>query len=159
LAKPLSEGKKAGVLRIGVAPIGNKANGDVSVDVLHDALVVSLGDADLDTVALDGRTAAEVTADARSKDADYILTTEIAEVKQGGGGVLGKLSGTSKDSFSAKVDFKLLPVGGTAARLSSSERSGTSTLKQAIGAAKNVSRFMTPLGLMGSRFNFMSAFS
>jgi hypothetical protein len=161
LAKPLLDNseKKAGTVRIGVAPIGNKANGDASLDVLHDALVVSLGDAELDAVALAGDNAAELTADARSKNADFILTTDIAEVKQAGGGVLGKLSGTSKDSFSAKVDFKLVAVGGTASRLSSSEKSGTSTLKMAIGAAKNVSRFVTPLGLMGSRFNFMSAFS
>jgi hypothetical protein len=161
LAKPLSDTaeKKAGTVRIGVAPIGNKANADVSLDVLRDALVVSLGDAELDVVAIDGAGTADLTADARSKNADYILTTEIAEVKQAGGGVLGKLSGTSKDSFSAKVDFKLAAVGGGNPRLSSSEKSGTSTLKMAIGAAKNVSRFMTPLGLMGSRFNFMSAFS
>ena len=128
--------KKAGVIRVGVAPVANKAKGDISIDALHEALVVSLGDAQVDAVQLTGTTPAEVAADARASEADFILTTDVAEVKQGGGGVLGKLSGAAPNAYSAKVDFKLAPVAGGSARLSDSQRSGTSTLKMALGAAK-----------------------
>jgi hypothetical protein len=153
--------KKAGALRVGVAPIGNKAGSDVSMTDLHEALVVSLGDAEVDTVPLSGATIAELTADARANDADFILTTEVAEVKQGGGGMLGKISGAGQAGYSAKVDFKLLPAAGGSPRLSDSERSGTSTLKMALGAAKVVSFYASPIGVMRmrSRYTFMAPFS
>ena len=153
--------KKAGVIRVGVAPVGNKAKGDISIDALHEALVVSLGDAQVDAVQLTGTTPAEVAADARASEADFILTTDVAEVKQAGGGVLGKLSGAAPNAYSAKVDFKLAPVAGGSARLSDSQRSGTSTLKMALGAAKVVSMYVTPLGMMRmqSKYAFMNTFS
>jgi hypothetical protein len=153
--------KKPGAIRVGVAPVANKAKGDLSIDDLHEALVVSLGDAQVDAVQLTGTTPAEVTADARASEADFILTTDVAEVKQGGGGVLGKLSGAAPNAYSAKVDFKLTPVGGGSARVSDSQRSGTSTLKMALGAAKVVSMYVTPLGMMRmqSKYAFMNTFS
>jgi hypothetical protein len=153
--------KKPGVMRVGVAPVANKAKGDISLDALHEALVVSLGDAQVDAVQLTGTTPAEIAADARASEADFILTTDVAEVKQGGGGVLGKLSGAAPNAYNAKVDFKLAPVAGGSARLSDSQRSGTSTLKMALGAAKVVSMYVTPLGMMRmqSKYAFMNTFS
>jgi len=153
--------KKPGVVRVGVAPVGNKAQGDISLDALHEALVVSLGDAQVDAVPLTGTNPAEIAADARASEADFILATDVAEVKQGGGGVLGKLSGAAPNAYSAKVDFKLAPVAGGSARLSDSQRSGTSTLKMALGAAKVVSMYVTPLGMMRmqSKYAFMNTFS
>lgn len=147
--------KRAGVTRICAATVSGKAAAQVSRDVLTDALVISLGDAGLDAMRVSAGTSIEAREQERSLDCDYELTTEIADVRAPGKGMLGRISGTT-EGFGAKVDFRLAAPGSKSPQLASSERSGGSTLKTAIGAAKVVSRYVTPLGLLSSSFGSMS---
>ena len=150
--------KRPGVVRTCSSSVTGKPEYQVPLDTLSDALVVSLGDAGLDAVRLSARTAADERAETQSRECDFVLTTDITDVRKPGKGVLGRVSWTTS-GFGAKVDFKMTAPGGKVAALSSSERSGASNLKVAIGAAKTVSRYVTPLGLLGSSFGSMSAFA
>ena len=150
--------KRPGVIRTCSSAVAGKPEYQVPLDALSDALVVSLGDAGLDAMRLSARTPADERVEVQSRECDYLLTTEITDVRQPGKGMLGRVSGTTQ-GFGAKVDFRMTAPGGKTAALSASERSGASTLKTAIGAAKTVSRYVTPLGLLGSSFGSMSAFA
>ena len=156
LSTSVDGAKRAGVIRTCAASVAGKAA--VSFDALTDALVISLGDAGLDAVRLSARTPVDERAEVQSRECDYVLTTEIADVRKPGKGMLGRVSGTT-EGFGAKVDFRLTAPGSKSPQLASSERSGGSTLKTAIGVAKTVSRYMTPLGLLGSSFGSMSTFA
>ena len=156
LGAPADGTKRAGVLRTCAASVAG--TGAVSLDALTDALVISLGDAGLDAVRLSARTPVDERAEVQARECDYVLTTEIADVRKPGKGMLGRVAGTT-EGFGARVDFRLTAPGSKVAQLASSERSGGSTLKTAIGAAKTVSRYVTPLGLLGPNFGSMSAFA
>jgi hypothetical protein len=151
--------KKPGVVRIGVAPIANKTDQSFSADVLSQALGETLSDSDLDIVALTGATPADRIADARAKDCDYVLENTVTELKKPTGGVLGKLNGASSGAgdLAARVDYTLAVPGQPKPTISNSERSGTSTLQSAVGAAKHVAIFVAPYVL--SQYRFMSTFS
>ena len=135
-----------------------KGEYQVSLDALSDALVVSLGDAGLDAVGLSAKTPTDERAEVDARACDYVLTTEITDVRKPGKGVLGRVSGTTQ-GYGAKVDFRMTAPGSKTSALSSSERSGGSTLKTAIGAAKTASRYVSPLGLLGSSFGSISTFA
>jgi hypothetical protein len=158
LGASLDGAKRAGIIRTCAASVASKAEYSVSLNALSDALVISLGDAGLDAVRLSARTPADERTEVQSRECDYVLTTEIGDVRKPGKGMLGRVSGTT-EGFGAKVDFRLIAPGSKSPQLASSERSGGSTLKTAIGAAKTVSRYMTPLGLLGSSFGSMSSFA
>jgi len=149
--------KKHGVLRVGVAPIVNKSDRPFASARMHEALAESLSDSDLDIVALNGDSPAALEADARAKDCDYILGNTVSELKKPGGGMLGKLSNTSGEEISAKIDFTLTAPGLAKPALAGSERSGTTTLQTAVGAAKRVAQFVAPLIMV--QYQFMNAFS
>lgn len=150
--------KRPGVVRTCVASVAGKPDYQVSLDALSDALVISLGDAGLDAVRLSARTAADEGGEVQSRGCDYVLTTEITDVRKPGKGMLGRVSGTTQ-GFGAKVDFRMTAPGSKSPQLTASERSGASTLKAATGAAKTVSRYVTPLGLLSSSFGPMSTFA
>ncbi len=143
--------KRAGVLRVCATTVAARADPGVSLDDLTDALVVSLGDAGIDAVRLTARPPED---EARTRQCDFVLATEVTEVRKPGKGLLGKVAGTA-DTFGAKVDFRLVEPGAKAPQLASSQRSGGSTLKTAIGAAKTLSRYVTPLGMLSSSFSSM----
>ena len=149
--------KKPGTLRIGLMPIGNKSDAKLETDMFNEATLESFSETDLDIVRLSGTSPGEVEADARSKDVDLVLTSTIAEVKNARGGMMGKISGSSGDAFSAKVDYALVAPGQAKPRQSGSERSGGgSTLNSAISIAKKVAPFAPPLMMM--KYGYMNAY-
>jgi hypothetical protein len=151
--------KKPGVARVGVAPVTNRTGQQISTADLAQALAESLGEVAPDIVLLHGDTAAAIEADAKARSCDYILQNAVAEVKMPGKGMLGKLSGTSADAYSARVDFALVTPGEAKPAFAGSGRSGTSMLQTAVGAAKRVSQYFPPFmmtrGYMGA-FSMMS---
>ncbi len=149
--------KKPGVIRVGVVAISNKTDQPFDAVRMSEALGESLSTSDFDIVAVTGSSAAAVATDAKTKDCDYVLETNVTELKKPGKSVLGKISGTSGDAISAKVDYTLVSPGLTKAALTGSERSGTSTFQTAVGAAKRVAQFVAPLLL--AQYSFMSTFS
>jgi hypothetical protein len=140
--------KKAGVLRVGVAPLGNTSGQAASMSELTEALIESFGEAEVDAVLLRGTTPAERDAEAKARSCDLILQNTLSEMKRPGRSMLGKISGTSPEGFAAKVEFTLVVPGTPKPVMSSSEKSGTSMLQTAVGAAKRISQFVTPLGYM-----------
>jgi len=149
--------KKPGVVRVGVAPIANKTDQSFAADRLLTALSESLGESDLDIVALSGGSPAAIAADAKAKECDYVLENSVSELKKPGKGMLGKLSGASGEAISAKIDFSLTAPGQPKPSFAGSERSGTSTLQSAVGAAKRVAQFVAPFVL--AQYSFMNAFA
>jgi len=148
--------KKPGTLRVGLVPISNRSDSKLDVDTFNEATLESFSETDLDLVKLSGSSPAEIEADAKAKEVDLLLTPTISEVKTARGGLVGKISGSSGDAFSAKVDYALTPPGQARARQNGSERSGGSTLNSAITIAKKVAPFAPPLMMM--KYGYMNAY-
>jgi hypothetical protein len=157
LADLTAGGTKRSGVRVGVVPVTSKVQDTLSLQALGEALVVSLGDAKVDALAIEATTAAGAITEARENGVDYILMTEVTDLRKPARGVLARVSG-QKD-FGAKVDFLLVAPGAATPLLSSSERSGTTALQTAVTTAKNVQKYVTPMGLLGSRFDFMQTFT
>lgn len=148
--------KKTGNVRVGVVAVTTKLKETLSLQELSDALVVSLNDADVDSVPLEASSAASAIEEARAKKVDYLLVTEVTEVRKPQKGLVGRVTG-AKD-FGAKVDFMLVAPGAVSPALSSSERTGASNVQIAVKTAHTAYKFATPMGLLGSRFNFMQTY-
>src|SRR4051812_2095512 len=148
--------KKAGNVRVGVVAVTTKAKEPVSLQDLSDALVVSLNDADVDSVPLEASSAASALDEARAKKVDYLLVTEVTEVRKPQRGLVGRVTGAR--DFGAKVDFLLVAPGAVSPALSSAERTGASNIQIAVKTAQTAYKFATPMGLLGSRFNFMQTY-
>ena len=149
--------KKAGVVRVGLAPLGNKSTARVGTDELSEALLESFSETELDYVRLTGSIAGrKLEADARDKQVDLLLPAAIAEVKTPRGGVIGKVSGTSGEAFTAKVDFTLIAPGQTKPRTPVRSGAAGPTLNSAITIARKVAQFAPPL--MMAKYGYMNAY-
>jgi hypothetical protein len=143
--------KKAGKIRVGVAPLANTSGTQVSAADLTEAVVGSFEESGTNAIALKGSTPAQVADDCRARGCDYIVTSTLSELKRPGKGMMGKLSGTSSEALSAKVDFQLTAPGVPKPIVSASEHSGTSMVQTTVGAARRVSQIVLPL-MMGYGF-------
>ncbi len=148
--------KKPGTLRVGLAPLSNRSDATLETNLLNEALLESFGDTDVDYVRLSGSSPAELEADAKAKEVDLMLTSSIAEVKTPRGGIVGRMSGSSGEAFTAKVDYALVAPGEPKPKSSGSERSGGSTLNSALTLARKVVQFAPPL--MMAKYGYMNAY-
>lgn len=148
--------KKAGTVRLGVAPIANSSGQPVSIEDLSRELVESFEDAQTDVVGLKGTTPAQQDEEARTLECDYVLTNTVREIKHPGHSMLGRIGGTNADALAAKVDYSLARPGVPKPVLAASEHSGTSMVQTAVGAAKRVSQYVLPM-MMG--YGYLKAFS
>lgn len=148
--------KKPGTIRVGIAPVANTSGQPVSTADLSQALLESLEESDTDVVALKGKTPAEQADEAKKLQCDYILTNTVSEMKHPGRSMLGRIGGTNSEALAAKIDYTLVAPGAAKPAVSASERSGTSMLQTAYGAAKRVSQYVMPM-MMG--YGYMKAFS
>ncbi len=140
--------KKPGTIRIGVAPVANTSGQPATTKDLADAMIESFEEAETDAVLLHSTTPADLAAEAKTRSCDLILVNTISELKHPGKSMLGRVSGTSTEGLAAKVEYSLVAPGAAKPMMAGSEKSGTSMLQIAVGAAKRVSQFMTPLGYM-----------
>lgn len=119
-----ARGKRPGTIRVGVVSIANKTDRSPSVDSLRSRLIGSIIQSDVDAVPLDSRTPADIEAEAKQKECDYILYTEVTLLKTSGkvGGLLGRATGVGglKERVESRLDFRLFPVGNTSPQLTSS---------------------------------------
>lgn len=110
--------KQPGTIRVGVAAINNKAGGSVSLDELRSRLVGSISGPGVEAVALDAAQAPAAEAEARQKDCDLVLYTDLSSLKQSAaskiGGMFGRAAGVGGggDRYESRVDFRLFAVGG-----------------------------------------------
>jgi hypothetical protein len=111
--------KQPGSLLIGVIQINNKAGKPVDVESLRTRLVGQLESTGLSAVALNASSQAEAEVEAKAKQCDFILYTDLTTLKMNKlGGMFGAVTGTGMPKTEAKVEFKLFAVGESSPRLS-----------------------------------------
>ncbi len=121
----VAEAKQPGTIRIGVVAINNKTDRPVSLDSLRERLVGGIERSGIDAVTLNATSFAEAEAEAKAKQCDFILFTDVSTLKTNAakklGGFLGRAAGVSGiDKTESRVDFRLFAVSEPSPRLQSS---------------------------------------
>lgn len=118
--------KAPGSIRVGVVQINNKTNHNISQESLRGRLVGEIQGSSVEAVPLNAISPREAEAEAKAKQCDFILYTDLTALKtsvaKGVGGFLGRATGVGSggvDKVEAKVEFQLFAVGETAPRLKS----------------------------------------
>jgi hypothetical protein len=95
----------------------------------------------LEAVGLNATTPSEVDAEAKARQCDFVLYTEIATLKTSAakklGGMLGRATGVGGglDKTEAKIEYRLFAVGETAARLQSAAAAKEEGDEASVGTA------------------------
>jgi hypothetical protein len=131
--------KQPGTIRVGVAAINNKAGGSISLDELRSRLVGAIGGSGVEAVPLDADSAPAAEAEAKRKDCDLVLYTDLSALKQSAaskiGGMFGRAAGVGGgDRYESRVDFRLFAVGG-ASQLESSATAKEEGADASVGSA------------------------
>jgi hypothetical protein len=129
--------------KVGVVEFNNKAKASVSTDSLRQQLIAVLSSNGIDAVALNASSASEAALEAKAKGCTYILYTDISTLKAASagkklGGLLGKASGVSSGDSGkseAKLDYRLVPVDGSAPKLQSSASAKEETADASVNAS------------------------
>jgi hypothetical protein len=132
--------KQPGTIRVGVAPIRNSAGREVSTDSLRAQLVNGIGGSGVEAVPLDAADQAAAEAEARQKECDFILYTDLTALKQSAGkvgGMFGRAVGavTGSDRYESRVEFRLVPAAGGAPTLESNATAKEEGAEASAGAA------------------------
>src|SRR5436305_1176044 len=110
--------KAPGAIRVGVAAINNRAGGEVSLEELRAGLVGSISGEGLEAVPLDASEQSAADAEAKQKDCDFVLLTDLSALKQSAGklgGMFGRAAGVptlGSEKYESRVDFNLYATGG-----------------------------------------------
>lgn len=131
--------KQPGTIRVGVAAINNLAGGAVSLDALRSRLVGAVSGGGVEAVPLDAAQAPAAEVEAKQKDCDFVLYTDLSALKQSAaskvGGMFGRATGIGGgDRYESRVDFKLFAVGG-ASQLESNAAAKEDGAEASVGAA------------------------
>jgi len=121
---PPSEGTPAGTIRVGVVTFNNKRRKAVSIDSLREGLVNEIKSSGIDAVPLKAISRMEAEVEAKAKDCDYVLFTDISALKSSSakklGGVFGRVTGMEGlGKTEARIEFQLYALGDSKARLQS----------------------------------------
>jgi hypothetical protein len=114
--------KQPGTIRVGVVQINNKAGKPISQEALRQRLIGQIQAASIDAVPLNGLSPAEIEAEAKAKQCDYVLYSDVTALKTSKvGGMFGRMTGVEGvGKTEAKVEFKLFALGETSPRLQAS---------------------------------------
>jgi hypothetical protein len=119
--------KAQGAIRVGVAPINNRTDHQVSTESLRERLLSEIRENGVEAIPLNASSPAEAQVEAKAKQCDFILYTDINALKLSTanklGGMFGRATGVGSggiDKTEAKVGFQLFAVGETSPRLKSS---------------------------------------
>ena len=122
-ANQANQAKQPGQIRVGVVQINNKSGKpSVSGDALRMRLIGEIQGSGVEAIPLNGTSAAELDAEAKAKQCDYILYSDLAALKMSKlGGLFGSVTGAGGiGKTEAKIEYKLFAVGETSPRLQSS---------------------------------------
>ncbi len=116
-----STAKAPGTIRIGVVQINNKTDKQVSLESLRQRLIGELQSGNVEAVPLNAMSPMEAEAEAKAKQCDFILYTDIGTLKTSKlGGMFGRVTGVSAAAKTeSKIEFKLFAVGEKSPRLQS----------------------------------------
>ena len=129
--------------KVGVVEFNNKAKASVSTDSLREQLIATLNGDGIDAVALNASSPSEAAIEAKAKGCTYILFTDISTFKAPStgkkiGGLLGRATGVGSGEVGkaeAKLDYRLVPAGGTSPKLQSSASGKEETSDASVNAA------------------------
>lgn len=137
--------KLAGMIRIGVAPPGDRSGKGVATDTVRGDLLESFSNRPFEAVPLSAGTVDEQQAEARKKECDYVVRAELGSLTTSAPGKMGGLvrrasgGGTPAELHEANVAIELIPVAVTAPRtkkISASAKTGAFTWRRAVGLAR-----------------------
>ena len=118
--------KRAGSIRVGVVGLENRTSESFDAESLRQRLIGGIMGGDVDAVAIYSKAPSEVTAEAKQKQCDFVLYTDVTGLKKSSaskvGGFLGRaasVGGLVKDKFESTVEFRLLSVGSDSPQLQS----------------------------------------
>ena len=112
--------KQPGAIRVGVVRLNNRTTQSVDAGNMRALLVASLTGGGVESVAIEETTPEGAQAEAKQKECDYVLFTDISTLKQSSankiGGFLGRATGVTGggERFEVKLDYTLVPVAGGA---------------------------------------------
>ena len=134
---PQEQAKQPGALVIGVVQFNNKSSRPVSLDLVRQRLIGQIQAAGFSAIAMNATSQMEAEAEAKVKQVDFILYTDIATLKMNKlGGLLGGLSGGSAmPKTESKLEFKLFAVGESAPRLQSNTSAKEEGDENSVGTA------------------------
>jgi hypothetical protein len=119
--------KRPGIIRVGVVQINNKTDHSVSTESLRERLIGGIQGSNIEAVPLNASFPGEADAEAKNKQCDFVLYTDISALKLSAakklGGMFGRATGVGSggvDKTESKIDFKLIPVGGNSPQLQAS---------------------------------------
>jgi hypothetical protein len=148
--------KQPGVIRVGIVDPVDKSGRETPLPVLRGGVLASLSKAPLEALPLTGATSADLDRDAAAKSCDFLLTTEIMEIKTSKpskiGGALKRVSGdpnASGDVHDARVDYKLFAVG------EQTKPKATGTAKASSGGGFGVGSALRVAAYAGSMYMTM----
>jgi hypothetical protein len=133
----MNEQKATGTLRVGVVPLNNKTSRAISAEALRERLIGEIQGGGIEAIRLNAESQTAAEAEARAKQCDFILYTDIAALKTPKlGGVFGRVTGVSGAAKTeSRLDFKLFAVGESAPRLQSSATAREEGDETSAGAA------------------------
>jgi hypothetical protein len=149
--------KKPGVVRIGVLEPLNKTTRTLPPAGLRQELVTKFNKVPYEAIPLKGASPSEIEEEASRLGCDYLLLSEITEVKSSKPGKLGGVmrmtgGGPPKDSHEVKLDYKVFAVGATATpKVSGNAKasSGGFGVGSAFRLAAFAGRMYVGMGMMG----------
>jgi hypothetical protein len=157
--------KKAGALRVGVPEASNKTTQTVDTRALRSRFIRELEEQKIEAIPMAAAPPAALDARAKELGVDYLLMTEITELKVSKpGGLTRVMKATAKeetrDITEAKVSVQLVPPGGKP-RLSknASGKDGGVGFKTTLGVAKFAGALYLKYYLGGMTGGQMSALS
>lgn len=134
--------KAPGSIRVGVVQINNKTDRSISQDSLRGRLLAEIHEKGVEAVPLNAISAREAEVEAKAKQCDFILYTDVTALKTSAakkvGGFLGRATGIGSggvDKTEAKIEFQLFAVGETTARLRSSATAKEEGDETSVGTA------------------------
>lgn len=118
--------KAPGAIRVGVVPINNRTDHGVSANALRARLLAEIQESGVEAIPLNAISPGEAQAEAKEKQCDFILYTDIVALKTSAakklGGMFGRATGIGSggvDKTEAKIEFQLFALGETSPRLKS----------------------------------------
>jgi hypothetical protein len=114
-----SKSSGGGTIRVGVVRLNNKTDQSLSTDSLRQRLISTIGDSNVEAIALDSVLASEAPKEAKEKHCDFILYSDITTMKSASaakkvGGIFGRATGIGgvggSGKSEAQVSFRLLPI-------------------------------------------------
>ncbi|HJQ35206.1 MAG TPA: hypothetical protein VJ866_23850 [Pyrinomonadaceae bacterium] len=132
--------KRPGVVRVGVVPINNRSGREVSAESMSVQLVNGITGSGVEAVPLAASEQAAAEAEARQKECDFILYTELAALKPSAGkvgGMFGRAVGavTGSERYESRVEFRLVPTAGDGTRIELNATAKQEGAEASVGAA------------------------